>query len=57
MPHFSALNDYVADLPADRQQVINDKAKRLSQSIELGRLEPRDNTEQSELDRTPSPNG
>ena len=22
MPHFSALNDYVADLPADRQQAI-----------------------------------
>lgn len=51
------LDDYMAALPADRQQVINDKARCLSQSIELGRLQPRDNTEQAELDRTPSPNG
>ena len=58
MTDFINLDDYIAAMPADRQQVINDKAKRLSQSIELGRLEPRDNTEQSELDRrTPSPNG
>ena len=57
MTQLTNLDDYLAAMPADRQLVINDKAKRLSQSIELGRLEPRDNTEQSELDRTPSPNG
>ena len=56
MTHLTNLDDYLAAMPADRQQVINDKAKRLSQSIELGRLQPRDNTEQFELDRTPSPN-
>ncbi len=38
MTDFSTLEDYVADLPADRQQVINNKAKRLSQSIELAKL-------------------
>lgn len=30
MTHFSALNDYIADLPADRQQAINNKSKILS---------------------------
>ena len=49
MTHFSALNDYVADLPADRQQVINDKAKRLSQSIELGKLRKTQQLRQTEL--------
>ena len=57
MTDFTNLDDYMAALPADRQQVINDKARCLSQSIELGRLQPRDNTEQAELDRTHSPNG
>ena len=57
MTHLTNLDDYLAAMPTDRQRVINDKAKCLSQSIELGRLQPRDNTEQSELDRTPSPNG
>ncbi len=57
MTNFTKLDDYLAAMPADRQQVINDKARCLSQSIELGRLQPRDNTGQSELDRTPSPNG
>lgn len=31
------LDDYMAALPADRQQVINDKAKALRQSIVLGK--------------------
>ena len=57
MTHLTNLDDYLAAMPTDRQRVINDKAKCLSQSIELGRLQPRDNTEQYELDRTPSPNG
>ena len=57
MTQLTNLDDYIAAMPADRQQVINDKAKCLSQPIELGRLEPIDNTEQSELDRAPSPNG
>ena len=49
MTHFSALNDYVAGLPADRQQVINDKAKRLSQSIQLGKLRKTQQLRQTEL--------
>lgn len=32
------LDSYMADLPADRQQRINDKTKILSQSIELAKL-------------------
>lgn len=35
---FSSLNDYIAELLADRQQVLNNKTKILSQSIELARL-------------------
>ena len=49
MTHFSALNDYVADLPADRQQAINNKSKILSQSIELAKLRKMKNLKQSEL--------
>lgn len=36
MTDFINLDDYMAALPADRQQVINDKAKALSQSILTG---------------------
>lgn len=36
-------------MPADRQQVINDKAKCLSQSIELAKLRKMENLKQSEL--------
>ena len=49
MPHFSALNDYVADLPADRQQAINNKSKILSQSIELAKLRKTQQLKQTEL--------
>lgn len=49
MTHFSALNDYVADLPADRQQAINNKSKILSQSIELAKLRKTKQLKQTEL--------
>jgi predicted XRE-type DNA-binding protein len=49
MTHFSALNDYVADLPADRQQAINNKSKILSQSIELAKLRKTRQLKQTEL--------
>ena len=49
MTHFSALNDYVADLPADRQQLINNKSKILSQSIELAKLRKTKQLKQIEL--------
>ena len=49
MTHFSALNDYVADLPADRQQAINNKSKILSQSIELAKLRHAQSLKQTEL--------
>ena len=49
MTHFSALNDYVAELPADRQQAINNKSKILSQSIELAKLRKIKQLKQTEL--------
>ncbi len=49
MTHFSALTDYVADLPVDRQQAINNKSKILSQSIELGKLRKTKQLKQTEL--------
>ena len=49
MTHFSALNDYVADLPADRQQAINNKSNMLSQSIELAKLRKTKQLKQTEL--------
>lgn len=49
MTHFSALNDYVVGLPADRQQVINNKSKILSQSIELAKLRKTKQLKQTEL--------
>lgn len=49
MTHFSALNDYVADLPADRQQAINNKSKILIQSIELAKLRKTKQLKQSKL--------
>ncbi len=49
MTHVSALNDYVAGLPADRQQAINNKSKILSQSIELAKLRKTKQLKQSEL--------
>ena len=49
MPHFSALNDYLAVLPADRQQAINNKSKILSQSIELAKLRHAQSLKQTEL--------
>ena len=49
MTHVSALNDYVAGLPADRQQVINNKSKILSQSIELAKLRKAKQLKQTEL--------
>lgn len=49
MTHFSALNDYVAGFPADRQQAINNKSKVLSQSIELAKLRKTKQLKQTEL--------
>ena len=49
MTKFTNLDDYVAKLPADRQSRITDKAKRLSQSIELAKLRKMVNLKQSEL--------
>lgn len=49
MTHFSALNHYVADLPADRQQAINNKSKILIQSIELAKLRKAKQLKQTEL--------
>ena len=49
MTHFSALNDYVADLSADRQQAINNKSKILSQSIELAKIPKSKQLKQTEL--------
>ena len=49
MTKFTNLDDYMAKLPADRQSRITDKAKRLSQSIELAKLRKMGNLKQSEL--------
>ena len=49
MMPFSALNDYVAALPADRQREINNKHKILSQSIELAKLRKTKQLKQTEL--------
>ncbi|MFK4001834.1 MULTISPECIES: helix-turn-helix domain-containing protein [Psychrobacter] len=49
MTHFSALNHYVADLPADSQQAINNKSKILIQSIELAKLRKAKQLKQTEL--------
>lgn len=49
MTDFTNLDDYMAALPADRQQAINDKAKALSQSIELAKLRKAKQLKQSEL--------
>ncbi len=57
MTDYTNLDDYVAALPADRQQTINDKAKVLSRSIELDKLGQIDNCKQSKLDRTILSNG
>lgn len=49
MTDYTNLDDYMAALPADRQQVINDKAKVLSQSIELAKLRQTKQLKQAEL--------
>ncbi len=49
MTDYTNLDDYMADLPADRQQTINDKAKVLSQSIELAKLRQAKQLKQVEL--------
>ncbi len=49
MTDFIDLDDYMAVLPTDRQQAIHDKAKHLSQSIELGKLRQISNLKQIEL--------
>lgn len=49
MTDFSALDDYITVLPADRQQAINDKSKLLSQSIELAKLRRTVALKQTEL--------
>jgi predicted transcriptional regulator len=49
MTDYTNLDDYMADLPADRRQTINDKAKVLSQSIELAKLRQAKQLKQVEL--------
>ncbi len=49
MTKFVTLDNYMADLPADRQARINNKAKILCQSIELGKLRQSCQLKQSEL--------
>ena len=49
MTDFTPLGSYIASLPADRQQVINDKSKLLSQSIELAKLRKIKQLKQTEL--------
>lgn len=49
MTDFTPLGSYMASLPADRQQVINDKSKLLSQSIELAKLRRALDLKQTEL--------
>lgn len=49
MSKFTNLDNYMAKLPADRQIIITDKAKRLSQSIELSKLKPISNLKQSPI--------
>ncbi|WP_367107086.1 helix-turn-helix domain-containing protein [uncultured Psychrobacter sp.] len=49
MNDFISLDDYLAKMPADSQNRINDKAKRLSQSIELAKLRQMSNLKQTEL--------
>ena len=49
MTDFISLDDYMATLPADRQQTINDRAETLSQSIELAKLSKAKQLKQSEL--------
>lgn len=49
MTTFTSLDDYMAALPADSRQRINDKAKALSQSIELTKLRRAQSLKQTEL--------
>lgn len=49
MADFTSLNSYMASLPAERQQVINNKSKLLSQSIELGKLRRAMDLKQTDL--------
>ena len=49
MTDFIPLGSYMASLPADRQQVINDKSKLLSQSIKLAKLRKIKRLKQTEL--------
>ena len=49
MTSFSTIDDYMAALPADRQQRINNNEKRLSQSIELAKLRKTKQLKQTEL--------
>ncbi len=44
-----SLGNYMADLPADRKQAINNKSKVLSQSIELAKLRRIVQLKQTEL--------
>ncbi|WP_367110597.1 helix-turn-helix domain-containing protein [uncultured Psychrobacter sp.] len=49
MNDFISLDNYLAKMPANSQNRINDKAKRLSQSIELAKLRQMSNLKQTEL--------
>lgn len=49
MTTFTNFDDYMANLPADRKERIKDKAKIISQSIELAKLRQSYKLKQSEL--------
>ncbi|WP_019672466.1 helix-turn-helix domain-containing protein [Psychrobacter lutiphocae] len=49
MTKFTSLDDFMADLPAERQERINAKAKIISQSIELAKLRQSYHLKQAEL--------
>lgn len=49
MKGLTSLDDYMAKMPVERQNRIQGKAKRLSQSIELGKLRQMSNLKQVDV--------
>ncbi|WP_379545046.1 helix-turn-helix domain-containing protein [Psychrobacter sp. R86515] len=49
MSKFTDFDDYMAGLPADRRKRIDDRAKILAQSIELGKLRKSRSLNQTQL--------
>ncbi|WP_201546915.1 helix-turn-helix domain-containing protein [Psychrobacter lutiphocae] len=49
MTKFTSLDDFMADLPAERQERMNAKAKIISQSNELAKLRQSYHLKQAEL--------